>query len=144
MVSYNAGSSDGINTLSDLGITINTDGTLAVNSTTLDNAIADNPSGVQGFLQGSALDGFANSANNALSSFTDPSDGAFTVDFNSLSAQYTDLTSEINDFETNYITPLQTSLTTDYTNAEEALQTLPTQLAQIQAELGNNTSNTHG
>ncbi|QMV17502.1 flagellar filament capping protein FliD [Granulicella sp. 5B5] len=142
--SAGAGSSGGVNTLSDLGITMNSDGTLAVDSTTLSSAISNDPSGVQNFLQGTALNGFANTANNALSSFTEPSDGAFTVDLNSMSAQNTDLTNEINNFETSYITPLQTSLTADYTTAEEALQTLPTQLAQIQAELGNTPSSTNG
>lgn len=144
IATYTTSSASGISSLNDLGISMNTDGTLAVDSTTLGSALSNNPTGVQNFLQGTALNGFANTANNELSSFTDPSDGAFTVDLSSMSAQNTDLTTEINNFQTNYIAPLQTSLTADYTKAEEALQSLPTQLAQIQAELGNSPSSSNG
>jgi flagellar hook-associated protein 2 len=95
-------------------------------------------------LQGTALNGFANSASNQLSSFTDPAEGAFTVDLSSMSAQNTALSSEISDFETNYIAQQQTTLNSEYTSAEEALQSLPSQMSQIQAELGNNTSSNNG
>lgn len=130
-------SATGVNSLSDLGITLNSDGSLSANAATLDSVLTNNPSGVQQFMQGSALNGFAATASNALTSFSDPSIGAFTVDINSLSTQNTDLTNQISNFENTYIAQQQTSLTTDFTNAESALQNLPTQLAQIQAELGN-------
>jgi len=134
-------SSSSIKSLSDLGISVGSDGTLSVDATTLNSVLTNSPNDVQSFLQGSSLNGFANSAYTQLQSFTEPGDGAFTVDLNSISAQNTSLTSEINDFESNYINPLQTQLTASYTSAEEALQSLPTQMAQIQQELGNNTNN---
>jgi flagellar hook-associated protein 2 len=92
---------------------------------------------VQNFFEGSALNGFANSFNTALDSFTDPTSGAFTLDLAGISADNTALTNEINDFESNYIANQQTVLTANFSSAEEALQQLPTELKQIQAELGN-------
>lgn len=138
IASYTGSSSGtGVNSLSDLGISLNNDGTLTADAATLDGVLANNPSGVQQFMQGSALNGFAATASNALTSFSDPSIGAFTVDINSLNNQNTDLTTQISNFESGYIAQQQTTLTTDFTNAESALQNLPTELAQIQAELGN-------
>ena len=135
-----SGSTTTVSNLNDLGITQNNDGTLSVDTTTLDSALINNPNGVQNFFEGSALNGFANSFGTTLNTFTDPAQGAFTLDLQGISAQNTDLTNEINDFETNYIANQQTVLTAAYSNAEEALQALPTEEKQIQAELGNNGS----
>ncbi|MGA3222747.1 MAG: flagellar filament capping protein FliD [Acidobacteriaceae bacterium] len=131
-----AGTTTTVSTLNDLGITQNTDGTLAVDTATLDNAITNNPTDVQNFLEGTALNGFANSMNNALTGFTEPANGAFTLDLSGISATNANLTSQINDFETNYIASQQTILTAEYSSAEIALQQLPMQMAQINAELG--------
>jgi flagellar hook-associated protein 2 len=125
-----------VSTLNDLGISANTDGTLSVNSATLISALTNNPNDVQNFFDGSALNGFADSMNNALNTFTEPADGAFTVDLSGFQASYTDLTTQISNFETNYIAGQQTNLTATYSAAEIALQQLPAQMAQIQAELG--------
>ena len=130
------GTTTTVSNLSDLGITQNTDGTLSVDTSTLDNALTNNPSDVQNFFQGAALNGFANSMTNALATYTDPTDGAFTVDLAGISATNANLTSQINSFETNYIANQQTVLTAEYSSAEVALQQLPAEMANIQAELG--------
>ncbi len=130
------GTTTTVSTLNDLGITANTDGTLSVNSATLNSALTNNPNDVQNFFDGAALNGFAASMNNALTTFTEPADGAFTVDLGGFKASYSDLTTQISNFETNYIASQQTQLTAMYSSAEIALQQLPAQLAQIQAELG--------
>ncbi|SEF63420.1 flagellar hook-associated protein 2 [Bryocella elongata] len=125
-----------VSSLSDLGITQGTDGTLSVDSTTLDAALVNTPGDVQSFFQGASLNGFAANMNNSLSLYLNPGDGAFTLELSSITTQQSDLTSEISNFETNYITPLQTQLTTDLGTAEAALEELPTQMAQINAMLG--------
>lgn len=125
-----------VSNLSDLGITVNNDGTLTVDSTTLNNALTNDPSDVQNFFEGSALNGFANSAYNALNTFTSPANGAFKVDLSSIAADNSSLTSQINDFETGYIASQQTVLTAEYSQAEIALQQLPTEMAQLNAMLG--------
>jgi flagellar hook-associated protein 2 len=130
------GTTTSVSTLNDLGITAGTDGTLSVDTATLNSALANNSSDVQNFFEGTALNGFANSVNTALNSFTEPANGAFTVDLSGISATNADLTTQISNFETNYIANQQTILTATYSTAEVALQQLPAEMAQIQAELG--------
>jgi len=129
-----------VETLNDLGITAGADGTLSVNSTTLDNALTNNATDVQNFFEGASLNGFAAQMSSALNAFTSAADGAFSVDLSSISASNTALTSQINDFETGYIASQQLSLTAMYSAAEIALQQLPQEMAQINAELGNGPS----
>jgi flagellar hook-associated protein 2 len=126
--------------LSSLGITVNSNGTLSVDSGTLNNALQNNFSGVQNFFQGSALNGFANALDQQLTNFTSPADGAFTVDLKSISSENTDLQNDIDNFQQNVITPLKAQLTSEYSNAEIALQQLPGELKNIDAELGLNSS----
>jgi flagellar hook-associated protein 2 len=131
------GTTTTVSSLSDLGITQNTDGTLSVDTSTLNSALINDPADVQNFFQGPALNGFASSMTNALAAYTDPTDGAFTVDLAGISASNTNLATQISSFETNYIANQQTVLTAEYSSAEVALQQLPAELANIQAELGN-------
>jgi flagellar hook-associated protein 2 len=138
------GTTTTVSSLNDLGITANNDGTLTVDSTTLDNALSNNPNDVQNFFEGTALDGFASSVNAALNTYTEPATGAFTVDLNSISSENTNITSEISDFETNYIASQQTSLTAEYSSAEEALQALPEEMQQLNSELGFNNNSSNG
>jgi flagellar hook-associated protein 2 len=130
--------------LSSLGITVNEDGTLSVNSATLNSVLQNNYGDVQSFFQGSALNGFANSLDQQLTSFTSPGDGAFTVDLNNMSSENTSLQTDINNFQANIITPLQAQLKTEYSNAEIALQQLPAELRDVDAELGLNNSSSSG
>ena len=139
--SYSGGGSV-IATLGNLGITMNDDGTLTVDSSTLSSAIQNNPGAVQAFFQGASSDGFAANLTSALNTFADPSDGAFTVDLKSLSDENTDLQNQIDDLET-YLSGVQTTLTNEYNQADIALQELPMQEQQINAILGNN-SNSNG
>lgn len=127
--------------LSSLGITVNNDGTLSVDSGTLQSALQNNFSDVQSFFQGASLNGFANSLDQQLTSFIAPGDGAFTVDLGNMNSEISDLQTDVTNFQTNYIGPLQTQLQADYSQAEIALQQLPTEMQQINEELGNNNNN---
>jgi flagellar hook-associated protein 2 len=138
--SYSASGNGSISTLGSLGISMNNDGTLSVDSTTLDNAVQNNFSEVQQFFQGTSLNGFSSALNTQLQSLTDSSDGAFTVELSSLQSNYTGLQDNVNNFEENYIASLQTRLTSEYDAAEIALQSLSTTKQEINAELGNNSS----
>jgi len=129
-----------VSTLSDLGITVGNDGTLTVNSATLNSALVNNPTDVQNFFEGATLNGFANSMYAALNAFTSPANGAFQVDLSSISSSNTALTKEINDFETGYIASQQLSLTAEYSAAEIALQQLPQEMQQLNSELGFNSN----
>jgi hypothetical protein len=57
-----------------------------------------------------------------------------------MQSTYNDLTDQINNFEDNYISSLQTNLTAEYNSAEIALESLNTTKQEINAELGNNTT----
>jgi flagellar hook-associated protein 2 len=129
-----------VSTLNDLGITVGNDGTLSVDSTTLSNALSNNASDVQNFFEGASLNGFANSLNNTLDSFTNAADGAFKVDLSSIATENSDLTTQINNFETSYISVQQTLLTADFSKAEIALQELPEEMQQLNSELGFNSN----
>lgn len=142
-VDYTYSPSSGTTTvpnLTSLGISVNKDGTLTLDNTTLDNVLSNNFSDVQSFFQGTALNGFANSLDQQLSTFTNAGDGAFTVDLNSMNSEYSDLETDITNFQNNVIAPLKTQLQAEYSSAEIALQQLPSELQGINAELGNNTS----
>jgi len=139
-----SGTSTTVTSLNSLGITQNSDGTLAVDSTTLDNAITNNPTDVQNFFEGTALNGFANTFSNTLNTYTDPGNGAFTVDLSSISSENKSITSEINAYETNYIAGQQTILTAEYSSAEEALQALPQEMQELNSELGFNNNSSNG
>ena len=126
--------------LYDLGITQGTDGTLSVDSTTLDNALANNATDVQNFFEGAALNGFAASVNNEMDTYTNAATGAFKVDLSSISTQNSDLTTQIDNYESSYIAAQQTQLTAMYTRAENALESLSTTMDQINALLGGNSN----
>ena len=132
--------STAISNLTSLGISVDNTGKLSLDTSTLDRALENNFSGVQSFFQGTSLNGFANSLDKKLTSFTSSSDGAFTVDLQNMNSQVTNLKDNISNFETNYIGPLKTQLQTEYSDAEEALQKLPTEIQQIDEELGYSTS----
>ena len=128
--------------LTSLGISVDNTGKLTLNTSTLQSALQNNFADVQSFFQGTALNGFANSFDQQLTSFISPSDGAFTVDLQSMNSEVTDLQNNVSNFETNYITPLKTQLQNDYSQAEIALQELPNEMKAIDEELGlNNGSN---
>jgi flagellar hook-associated protein 2 len=126
--------------LSSLGISVDNSGQLTLDTATLQSALQNNFSDVQNFFQGTALNGFANSLDQQLTSFLSPSDGAFTVDLQSMNSEISDLQTSVSNFQTNYIQPLQTQLQSDYSQAEIALQQLPNETKEIEEELGENTN----
>ncbi len=142
-LSYSSGGTSTVTSLAALGVNVNNDGSLGINSATLQSNLQNNFSDVQSFFQGTSLNGFANSLDTTLTSFTNSSNGAFTVDLQSINSQESDLNDSISNFETNYITPLKAKLTSEYSQAEILLQQLPTTMKQINAELGNNNNNSN-
>ena len=129
-----------VSTLADLGISVGNDGTLSVDTTTLNGALTNNPTDVQNFFQGAVRNGFANSMYSALNTFTSPGNGAFTVDLSSISSSNAALTKEISNFEINYIAVQQSIITANLSAAEVALQQLPQQMALLNTELGFNSN----
>lgn len=127
-----------VSTLRDLGITMNPDGTLAVDATTLTSVATANASDVTNFFQGSALNGFANSLSTTLHGYTTLANGSFTLDMKSITSEISNRNQQISDFEDNYIASQQTILTAEFSKAESALQTMTQTMAQINSLLGFN------
>jgi flagellar hook-associated protein 2 len=131
---YSTGSGQ-VETLADLGITMNKDGTLTLDSGTLGGAIQNNFAAVQSFMQGTASNGFANYLSTQMNNLTDASNGAFTVDLQSISNENQDLQNQINNFQP-YLQQQEQILTAEFNQANTLMQELPTEEAQINAELG--------
>jgi flagellar hook-associated protein 2 len=137
------GTSATVTSLASLGITVGTDGTLSVNSSTLNNSLQNNFSQVQNFFQGTSLNGFANAVDQQLTGFINPADGSFTVDLQSIASENTGLQTDITNFQNNVIAPLKVQLQAEFSSAEIALQQLPNQIKDVDAELGLNNSNSN-
>ncbi len=136
---YSSGSGS-YQSLASLGITTNQDGTLSLNTAQLDQAVSSSYQSVVSFFQGNSTDaGFASNLISTLSNYTDPAQGAFTVDLQSIASENQDLTNQTNTFEL-YIATQQTLLTNEYNKANIALQQLPNQIKQVQALLGEDNS----
>jgi flagellar hook-associated protein 2 len=136
---YTLGVTATISSLSSLGITTNSDGTLTLDSSALGTAVVNNLSAVQTFFQGTNSNGFVSSLESTLNTYTDSTQGAFTVELSSISSENADLTSQTDTLEA-YLATVQTSLTTEYNTADIALAQLPQTLKQINALLNPNSS----
>ncbi len=134
-VTYSAGGTGPINTLASLGITMNDDGTLSVNSSTLNSAVTSNFAAVQSFFQPATGTGFAQFLGNQLTPLTDPTQGAFTVEINGANASEKSFQDQIDNFEV-YIASEQTLLTAQYNQVNVALLQLPSLQREMNAELG--------
>lgn len=136
---YNSGGSS-LSTLTSLGITTNSDGTLSLDGSTLENAIENNNAALSSFFQGSnGSGGFASTLNSTVGTYTDSTGGAFTVDLSSIASENSDLTNETDTLEV-YLSSQQTLLTNEYNQADIEIQQLPQKIKQINALL-NPTSN---
>lgn len=135
-----SGSNGGINTLASLGITVQQDGTLQVNSGTLNNAISSNPSAVQNFFQqNNGTNGFAVNFGNDLLNLTSPTSGPLYLDLQGIDQNEQDVKNQITAFQAN-INQEAVQWTQEYAQVNSLLQTLPLQIQQINGMLGNSSS----
>lgn len=134
------GSSPSVTTFANLGITMNDDGSLTLNTAQLNQTLQTNASSVQNFFQGKALNGFASTFQKQVDAYNLPSIGALSLDVKNLTQEYNSLQTNISDYESGYIASQTTMLTAMYSQAEIALQQLPAELKQVQAQLGDNSS----
>lgn len=141
---YTSSPSGSVHSLSDLGLTISETGNLSFNASTFSAAnIAD----IQQFLGNTTSSGFLLSANNALTSITDPNTGFLQSADNSVQTEITNENNYISQEQVR-INNLQTSLTQQLSAADAAIATLQAQNTYYQdlftAEYGNGTNSTGG
>ncbi len=135
-VSGPAGNS--IQSLTALGVSVNQDGTLTLDSTVLSQQISENPTAVSNFFLDST-NGFATQLKNTLNSFTDSTNGLLTQDAAGLTASSTSVESRISTLQA-MLTARQTALYTNFVHLETVLSNLKTQQTAIAGILGTSTS----
>jgi flagellar hook-associated protein 2 len=133
-MSFSMTGNGSVNSLADLGITMNNDGTLSVDSATLQGALQSDPSAVQSFFQATQAGGFGNNLYNQVNVIADPINGTIAQDINGYAQSQTDITQQISDFQ-NQLTTQQQALTTEYDQVDVTLQELPLLLQQTNQQL---------
>ena len=139
---YSLSGNGGDVNLASLGINMNNDGTLMVDSSQLNSALASNPAAVQNFFQNSSLTGFANNFNTDVTNLTDPVEGLLNVELAQNKTQQTNLATNISNFQTQ-LTAQQTALTAQYAAVNASLQAYPLllqQMTEVLATLGTNSN----
>ena len=137
------GTGNTINTLAQLGVSMNNDGTLTVDNAKLSNAVNSDFAGVQNFFHPATGTGFAASLKAQLDPLTDPTEGAFSIELKGMADGQKSFQDQIDNYEL-YIANEQTLLTAQYTQVDLALRQLPLLQQQINSELnftGNSNSN---
>ena len=123
------GASGAITSLSQLGITANDDGTLSLDSSTLDTALTDNYQDVANFFQASGS--FGASLTTALGNLGNTSpDGLIYLALQQDSTEESGLNTNITN-QNSIISADQTQLTTELNEANYTLEEIPTQIDEV-------------
>jgi flagellar hook-associated protein 2 len=123
-----------VNSLTDLGISFNNDGTMTVDNNALTNALQTNFSSVQSFFEATNSGSFGANFVNNMKTLADPITGSFASDLSGIEQTQTDLTSQITDFQ-NQMSVTQQALTAQYAQVNVTLQELPLLLDQVKQQL---------
>jgi flagellar hook-associated protein 2 len=134
MVSTAVGNSGQYTNLQSLGIEMQNDGTLQIDSTTLSDALSSSYSEVQNFFQSTSPAGWAETAGTEMTQLTDPTKGPVASDISGLNQSNSDLASQISDFEAN-MSEVKQQLTSQYDNLDTLLIQYPMQMQEAAAQL---------
>jgi flagellar hook-associated protein 2 len=118
-----------VRTLIDLGISVNSDGTLSLNQSTLQNALDTNPQQVTNFFT-TATTGFGAVAQKLVQSFTDPYTGTLTLESNSLQQSIDTYNDRITTL-TQLMTDKQTQLEQQFAQLETFIGSMQTQQSAL-------------
>jgi flagellar hook-associated protein 2 len=129
----NFAGSGSIANLGTIGLNLQNDGTIQVDSTTLNNALSGNFSAVQSFFQ-STTTGAGLALSNALTSLNDPTQGAVAQDLQGISKEQADISNQISEIQVN-LTQEQQTLVDKYSHVNVILQQLPILQQQISQQL---------
>jgi len=133
-VSFAMSGNGNINSLADLGISFNNDGTMTVDTGALTNALQSNFSSVQSFFQATNSGSFGANLVKNINALADPISGTFAQDLAGLQQTQNNLTSQISDFQ-NQMNVTQQALTAQYDQVNVTLQELPLLLSQVNQQL---------
>jgi flagellar hook-associated protein 2 len=127
LTNYSAAGTGSVHSLSDLGLSFDSNGNLQFDSSAL---AAANPQDVLNFLGGTSTGGFLQSADSLLTGITDPSKGSLADADQTLTNELTELSSQISDQQTS-LANLQQSLSTQMASADAAISSLENQVAEM-------------
>jgi flagellar hook-associated protein 2 len=133
-ITTSVSSNSGYVNLESIGITLQDDGTLSVDSTTLNNALSNDYSAVQNLFQSTSPAGVAYQFNKDLTWLTSTTTGPLNVEMTGISNEVEDLDTQISDFQTQLAAEKE-QLTTEYSNINTTLEELPQYLSQIKGLL---------
>lgn len=120
--------------LASIGVNLNNDGTLSVDSGALSSALASNYSGVQNFLQ-STTNGFAGNVRTTLNNLIQAGNSVLGLDAQGISQSSQSLGRQISDLQA-ALAVKQQNLTQVYSQVNVTLQQLPLLLNEIGKQLG--------
>jgi flagellar hook-associated protein 2 len=132
-ISYSISGNNGAVNLASIGVNLNDDGTLSVDSGALATALSSNYAGVQNLLQNSTT-GFSQNLSNVINNITAPGSGVLTLDAQSVTSTAQDLNSQITDLQT-ALAAQELNLTSVYSTVNATLQELPLLESQITQQL---------
>jgi flagellar hook-associated protein 2 len=132
-ISYSVTGNNGAVNLASIGLNLNDDGTISVDSGALSSALSSNFSGVQNFLQ-NATNGFAGNLDSVLTGLTDPSAGVLGLDAQGIAQSSQDLGQQISDLQA-ALAVQQQNLTQVYAQVNTTLQELPLLQQQLSQQL---------
>jgi flagellar hook-associated protein 2 len=121
--------------LSALGVKMENDGTLTIDSSRLDEMLKTRFADVQDFFQSSEVEGFARHFGASLDDLTDSIEGPIQVDLNGIKAEQESLSDQIEAYEVR-MEMRQQLLLEQFSKIDAMLRQLPLLQAQLTAQLG--------
>ncbi len=121
--------------LSVLGVKMENDGTLTIDSSKLDEMLKTDSNDVQDFFQSTEIEGFARHFGASLEELTDSIEGPIQVDFNGIKAEQKSLSDQIDAYEVR-MEMRQQLLLEQFSKIDAMLRQLPLLQAQLTAQLG--------
>jgi len=116
MLSQTVVPSGSVRTLSDLGLELQEDGTLSLNTVTMNNAVTANPSAVNAIFS-DATNGIAASVKALVTAQTDATSGTLVLQQSSLQSSISEMTDEESNMQ-DYLDAEKARLTEQFTNME--------------------------
>jgi flagellar hook-associated protein 2 len=133
LTSYSSSSSGSVQSLTDLGLSFDTNGHLQFDSTAFESTASSSLSDIMSFLgSATANTGFLGAASAALTSVTDLTTGSIVTQISSLADSVSNLTAKIT-ADQSRVALLQTNLTAQMVSADAAIASLQSQSTEINA-----------
>src|SRR6266849_960964 len=133
-VTFSVTGNNGVVNLASIGIDLQNDGTLSVDSAKLNSALSSQFADVKTFFQSGVAGGFGDHFSSDLTALTSPATGLLSLNLSENSANQQALTRQINDFE-DRLTNRRQFLINQYSQVDAMLRQYPLILAQITGQL---------